>query len=867
MLLKKIGKVLAVITLVLAMGYSLYSSGLGEWLTGGKDGQKGGKERATEDGAPQNASSQGRSGDENVRLTVKEFSRKVRGEDSGKTETSISGEKAVLRKDNLYRIFSPVIVSLAKELAEEGDVDVEMNNVRLTADHAIFDEDESRIELKNSVRATGDDFVITTESVTYEADEQKAHGSRPVRLERYRKTEDGEKEQTMVVTGTGLRGDLVVSSVQLQKDVKAVLMNVSQEFMASGSSEETAETGKEAGKRTIVIRSEGPMIYEDGARQVTFKKNVRLTSEGKRLRAEKVVIQLVKKDKGGMKVEGLTAHEKVKLSFENKEATGDTLVWKNVTQAGVLNGKPAQLDTPRFTVEGKELTFVRLDNRFQVKGAGKLVRKPGEKQAREAAEDPEGMQFSEGSPITVTWKEGMTYDSGAREASFRKNVLVQQEQTKIKCDSMDMLFDDSGNKVQKITSTGSVEITGGKGSKKRHARCHRAIWKGDERAVILKAKEGEQVEVKSAREKLYSSTVSYLPGSDRLECPVAGKIILLEREEENKERSPMVVTWKSFMLYERSTGSQAVFQGDVHVEQTGRDLSARFLRVMFNAKQEPVQVIASGDARLQVEGAPEVGRETDKAGEKKEKGENIENWHLTSDRIEGYLQEDRVKAAGPGKLFIKRTKSDGDWIKWKDRMRANFGKSYAEFYGKVRSSFGGAKLDSEKLRLDFNARRELRHLNAKGKVRFVSTGKQAWKMKAEFAEAIFAPGSVLSQIIARDNVVVRDKNRRLKSEFLILFFQEQSGGKGQGQSLKRALARRNVRVRYQGEDEGEEKLRASCDRLDWDAESDKYRLKGDPAELEKGKMQMDGENIIVDRGSGHVSLPGGDTPASTSVKE
>jgi lipopolysaccharide export system protein LptA len=346
---------------------------------------------------------------------------------------------------------------------------------------------------------------------------------------------------------------------------------------------------------------------------------------------------------------------------------------------------------------------------------------------------------------------------------------------------------------------------------------------------------------------------------------VGGRLVLLgeKGEKEKQKRNPMVVTWKSFMMYERSTGAQAVFQGDVHVQQTGRDLSARFLRVMFDSDQEPVQVIASGKAMLKVKGAPDMGTKTAEAEKDKKDGmaKDIENWHLTSDRIEGYLQEDRVRATGPGELLIKRANGQDDWIKWKDRMQADFSKSYARFYGEIRSDFGGAKLNSEMLRLDFNANRELRHLKARKEVHFVSPGKQSWKMKAEFAEAIFAPGSVLSQIIARDKVDVRDKRRRLKSEFLILFFHKKSGGKGQ--SLERALARKNVGVQY----EGEEELQASCERLDWDAESDKYRLTGKPAQLKKGKMQMDGGKIIIDRGSGHVSLPGGETPASTSVEE
>ncbi|MFW6457345.1 MAG: LptA/OstA family protein, partial [Planctomycetota bacterium] len=853
---------LAVLTLILAMGYSIYSSGLGEWIAQQRTGQE---ERTREEDSSSDSEESETSDEaldeENVRLTVEEFSRKVGGEDSEEAETHISGEKAVLREDNLYRIFSPVVVSLAEEISGEEGVDVEMSDVRLTAERANFNENESLLKLENNVRAVGDDFSITTESVTYEAEKQRLKGSEPIRLERYDKKEDGERELEMVVTGTGLRGDLVVSSVRLQRDVEAVMMNISEEFMASGDSEDEAETGgDDEEQRTVVIRSDGPMIYTDGARQVTFKDNVRLTSDEKKLRGDKVVIQLSKKDDGGVQVEGLTAHDDVELSFEGKTATGDTLVWKNVTQTGVLTGEPAELDTPRFSVNGEELTFVRLDNRFQVDGPGELVRKPSSGEEDESSEETGGMRFSEDSPITVKWGSGMTYDAGGQKAKFRDDVVVKQDNTRLECDNMEMHFNESGDEVEKLVASGSVEITGEGDKNLRHARCETAVWEGGNRVITLEAKEGEDVLVESSTEKLYSPKVTYNPSSDRLECPVRGRLVVQEGADEDEKREAMEVTWESYMLYERSTNSQAVFQGNVLVKQPERELSSQFLRIIFDSEQDPQQVIASGDAQLDVEGMPGDDGKSKGEGESSAEGD-VDQWRLNADRIEGYLQDERVEANGPGTLFIKRQGEDEDRIAWEDRMRADFAESYAEFSGEVRSEFGGSKLDSETLRLDFDENRELRHLNAKKNVRFVSTGKQEWEMEAESAEAIFAPGSVLSQIIARDDVMVRDDIRRLNSDFLVLFFQKKQ--EEEEQTLERAVARKKVRVRYRGEED----LEAKCAKLNWDAESDTYRLFGDPAELSKGDMEMDGEKIMIDRTSGNVSLPGGESPSSTSVTQ
>jgi len=145
-------------------------------------------------------------------------------------------------------------------------------------------------------------------------------------------------------------------------------------------------------------------------------------------------------------------------------------------------------------------------------------------------------------------------------------------------------------------------------------------------------------------------------------------------------------------------------------------------------------------------------------------------------------------------------------------------------------------------------------------VRFTSPGESPWKMSGKSAEAIFAAGSVLNQVIARDNVEVVDAERTVKAQLLTLFFEE--GKDGKGSSLSRAAAKKDVSVHYGGD----KKIDATADDLLWDVASGLYTLLGSPATVSQGGFGTKGEKILIDRKNGRVTVPAGKTPATTTVE-
>jgi len=218
-------------------------------------------------------------------------------------------------------------------------------------------------------------------------------------------------------------------------------------------------------------------------------------------------------------------------------------------------------------------------------------------------------------------------------------------------------------------------------------------------------------------------------------------------------------------------------------------------------------------------------------------------------------------APTPGQLEVLGPGQPGDSIRWAGQMRADFQQGTAQFERGVEARFSGSAVRCERLRLEFNEGQELRHVNAEGQVQLVSAGENAWRLSAAAAEAVFAPGSVLSQVIAKGGVEVEDARRSLQAQLLTLFF-EAEPGKEQA-VLSRARASGHVSVRYAGEGG----LEASCEELLWDTATDRYRLSGRPARLRQGAISTGGDTIIIDRGSGKWTIPRGSRPASTEVRE
>jgi len=490
---------------------------------------------------------------EDVRLVVKDFYREVRSEGGDQLEATVRGESAILAEDKVYTIVAPVVESVVQvppgSLTQAGP-----QKVHLTARGAVYDEEHGRLLLYNSVRTEGEDFEILTDSVTYALSEHSVKSSAAVEMRRYRLGPDNERELSMSVVGKGLDVDLTTQKIVIPLEPRARLVDVTEEFFASGMPAEA-----EQGPQQVVITADGSMTYEHTADRVTFRDNVVVVSGEKKLTADRLEISLGQSEGAErLRVTRVAAKGNVVFSFSGQVARGRELVWEDVTQAGTLSGNPARLDTPEFRLTGRALTFVRLRDRFQADGPGALLwlGRPDAAQEKGRHEPaPAGQLVSPASlvsdaPVEVTWSGGMTYAAADKVATFTGKVRATQQDTTLTCETLELGFDTERRTLQQGTARGNVVVTQG-GDPPRTIRCDRAVWHTEGGEMELSASNGRSVTVVSGTERLVTTRAVFDPAAGSFRCPAAGRLVVAGGRLSQAGQGPrqVVVSWQRSMQY------------------------------------------------------------------------------------------------------------------------------------------------------------------------------------------------------------------------------------------------------------------------------------------------------------------------------
>ncbi|MBS3763579.1 MAG: LPS export ABC transporter periplasmic protein LptC, partial [Planctomycetes bacterium] len=793
----------------------------------------------------------------------------------------IKGEEAKYFKDNIYKIASPVVVCMLQKMSGGESVDVGAGEARLTAKRAEFDEKKNKVSLFDSVRFAGPDFEVVSDRVVFNTRDRLIKSETQITMRRFRVGPKGNKQVAMKITGLGMRADLTSQKVEILDDARAELLNVSEDFLADSSP--VSEDEQPDAERRVIIEGEGAMTYDHHTHTVEFHEKVNVDASEKRLKTNHLTIILDKSDgKDKFQVTRIVADGDVVFEFPGQTAVGDKMVWENVYQECTLTGDPGELRTPNFRITGKQLSFYRLRSRFQVQGAGQLnwapkTPKDDKKHGSEEGENGEGDDNSAtplkpDEPVTVTWKKIMTYDAGKEVAHFERDVRARQNGSGINCQKLHLTFGGAQKSIQEIKAEEDVRIDQQVEQEKRSFTCDVATWRATDGVVRLEGKKEKPVSVAFGSQRLTANTVVFDPRTNSLTCPTAGSLAFPESTDTDERAEPtqlLRVEWTKSMKYQRNSPPVAVFSGKVRAHRPGRILSALRIQVDFGEEQTVAKILATGDAELDVQGVreEEEGRKEKKETENADKNEkgngvtkSVRRWKLNAEKLIGKPLENTLFAEGAGILKLFRENGANDTIAWEKSMMGDFAGSGGKFEGKVDARFGGNRLQCSELSMDFNEKRELRHISCKGGINFESAGKMLWSMQSSSAEAIFGSGGALSQVIAKEKVVVRDAERTLKADLLKLFFSEKD--KDGESELSRAVATRGVKVSYEKKD-----IEARSEKLHYDGKRDLYTLIGTPAKLSKGGVIMTGDRIIMDRLSGRVSIPKGEQPAESTVKE
>ena len=822
---------------------------------------------------------------EGVRLTSFEH---VVYNEKKKPEAVIKGKEA-LKQKKTYKIVAPLLLSkVTKSDAGKGKLDVQLNEVRLRAERATWLEGEGIVHLYDHVKAEGEDFDISTQDVTYKINDRMLVSHSPITLRKYRTDSSGRKSLAMRITGDGLSVDLTMQKVVIQKDPVARLYDVSEDFLAGD-----ADQGSGKDLSDAVVTAEKELTYEHASGDVTFSGAVKAVFGNKELRCEKLVLNVGENQKDGtMDITEITAQGDVRFEYGNEIAQGHKLVWKTVTQNCVLTGDEASVRTPEFRMTGKRLSFFRLNSRFQAKGAGQLhwipPRSAAEMKVQESSADSERESlsrvpaFQKDAPVRISWQKAMTYDKAERRALFDGDIEVEQANTRMEGDTLNIAFSPEEGQLQEVSAQGNVRLTQDVKKGRRNFSCHRVVWNAKDKTVTLKEADDKNVKISGMGQELTAPEITFYAGKDKIHCPAAGSMAIkgVGTEGESDGAGTITVKWHKSMDFERSSNAIAVFQGGVTARRGAHQISGERLTVNFNQDTKPTRIVVSGDGAMRAVTDGKAKTEPAKPQNQTNKGQNEDyaesvkalssglagmgggssGWELLCPEFALELEKNSIAASRGGTLNFTE-KDNQNSIRWSTKMKVSGDEKFAYFEGGVNARMSGAFLQSESLRVEFDGKGELRDTKAEGNVVFSAREHGGWKMKCSTCEAFFVGDSALRQIVARDEVEVTGDNIGVDADQLQLFFKEM--GPDNELTRTRAIARRNVVVRHRGKDE----LQATGDLLVWSREDDRYVLVGDPyAEVSRGDVKIRNEKIIMDGKNMSLSAPKGGTPVETEVQ-
>ncbi len=806
------------------------------------------------------------------------FSQVIRDASGGMSQAEISGPQAVMdRETNVAQILEPLLVARLVSEGESGEAEAQVEEVRVTAASGTLDLGQGLAQLTGGVLAVGKNLEISTDHVTYRSQSDSLSSDTDVTIHRTKTDSTGNQRTAMSVTGNGLQVDLTLRKLTLASKVKVNLFDVSQDFLAGESLEVSSPTA--AGE--VVITCDGKLIYENLARKVTFSDNVVATFGPKTLEAEELVIQLDEKEgKDELTVTDIVAKKDVCLTYRDQVLRGDSLVWRNITQTGILTGQPATIQTREFDLSGGELTLYMLNDHFHAEGPGDLLWKAPheaeEQPAQPASEETLSagpLKLTSDAPIRITWQESMRYDVPDNEASFVGQTVVEQDENSLTCQQIIVNFNEGTGEVSKIDAQGQVGIRDKLTGTVREALCEKLVWDAQMQTIELTAAEGKEVTITAGTRTIVAPQVIFDGAAEALKCPAAGRLKVTAdkapRTDGSSPGPPIQVNWQKNMQFLQQPEPVATFEGSAVARRGDYMIEGEVLRVDFDRKMSPIKISATGDAVVEVVSADETPPAEGDSGSQGEEptalnavGLTGKHWRLECSEVVIQVEEQIMHSSTAGTLVVFEKDAPSGTMSWDSKMQLDLTDLYARFEGSVVARVPAAEMASNTLRLDFDETGQLRHGSAEGDVRFTAAGEGGWLLTAASAEAIFGQASSLQQFIARGGVEIADAHRRLRAARVQLFLQE---AEDQSQPvIYRAVAEDEVWLQYQQKDTVE----AGGDRLEWNQTTERYVLTGEPyAYVRHGVMIVnESPTIILDRPTGRmVESAGGARAASEAA--
>ncbi len=794
-----------------------------------------------------------------------DFAQLIRGVGATDSEAMLTGPRAVFNPDSMtWRVLVPLLTAEFATTGQDEGVDVLWEEVRVTAEEALLDLNEATVLLERDVRVAGEDFELLTEQISYRGRERTLSAEGRVDFHKHELARDERRHQSITISGEGLSVDMGRRRFVLDADVETHLHDVSRDFLASESLHE-----RPTATADVIITADGRLSYDDLQQAATFNRNVVATFAGRVLRSDKLVIHFESADNdGGPEVTDIIATGNVTLTHEGQKLSGDSMEWRSITQTGVLRGDPALVETPGFDLSGSELTFYRMNDLFHTESPGRLEWKETNAGPATAGDDPSEPQVAgpfhmrADRPVTIAWTDSLRYDVETGLAVVRGSVVVEQDNSSLTCNQLEITLQEESNSVNRIVAQGNVGVRDALSGQAREAMCDRLVWDAAEDTVELTAAREGDVTLRTDGQTVSAPRLIFNNATGAVQCPEGGRLST-EQTGPDDSKATIEVTWRDEMEYRPAPESVATFAGEAVARRGDEIISGERLRLEFDESMDLVRILAEGNAVVDTSsdspshGAQPAGQHAPPTGLT---AARAQQWRMGAEAVEILPAAEVVRSDTPGTIEMLQNGTVTGAIQWQERMSLNPAQHYALFVGAVEATMQGTLTKSRELRLNLDEDGQLRHITARDEV-FFSDAEGGWEVKAESAEAVFAAENALRQLIARGDVRVTDESRSLYGRRVTLFLSEDA--ELNQPVVTRAVAEGEVWVWYQ---EPEERLEAGGDRLEWQRDTDTYLLTGDPyAYLRRGDMKTQNWKIFLDRTTGRLTLPPGDRPVVTTV--
>jgi len=469
-------------------------------------------------------------------------------------------------------------------------------------------------------------------------------------------------------------------------------------------------------ERKITVTWKRDMMYSGN--EAIFRGNVKLVQEGgMELTADRLCAQF---DDSRSKIQHVQAKGNVVLKDGRRLANGKIMEWDVESGAGMLEGDPnAQVRDGDNLIVAQKLRFVEPSQHLIVEGPGYLV---AERKGKDGAPSE---------TFNVSWKQKMTYESKAHQATFLKDVEAERPGQKIRAQMLYVLFDDANKNLLKIVAKRDVIVE----EEKRMGTGSELVYDARTKEILLSGGKEPARFTEEGQREIAAKKIYVQQDTEEIRTEGGGHLVFVAREGEGKDaRTQKVdITWQGDMQF-FSAKHRALFKERVIARHGDRNLKADQIEAFFNDNnRELKRVVAAGNVELKEQGRVGKG---DKfvwdaakefvvlAGDPFATVTGKQGFMLKANRIQQFQKRDEVRAVGRGVLdFSGGPRTDDSKIKvnagvrqikihWAKQMIFPRQQRKATFIGNVKVESSTRVLESERLEIFLDENEDLKEIRA-----------------------------------------------------------------------------------------------------------------------------------------------------------